>query len=219
MTDEARTPEEERRTQDGEQPAAPEAASGTASQASDERSRAYSESPPMREDASEAPEADEGTGEGTDEGMDREIGRLRDEAQAHLEDARRIKAEFENYKKRMLREQTTIVERASGGLIERLLPVLDSFRLALVAADRTKNDREFLRGVELVYGELLEVLKKEGLEEIDAEGKPFDPEVHEAVMQVSSPDVPDGHVAEVMRTGYTVRGRVIRPAMVSVGKS
>lgn len=212
MTDEARTPEEELTMQAGEQPAASGPASGTASQASDEMSRADSETPPLREDASEAGEA--GTGE-----MDRELDRLRDEAQTHLEDARRIKAEFENYKKRILREQTAVIERASGSMIERLLPVLDSFRLALVAADRTKNDREFLRGVELVYGELLEVLKKEGLEEIDAEGKPFDPEVHEAVMQVSSPEVPDGHVAEVMRTGYTVKGRVIRPAMVSVSKN
>lgn len=212
MTDEARTPEDGFRRTTGDEPATPEAASGPASQASDEESRAFSDTPPMREDAAEADEADAG-----DEGMNREIELLRREAQSHLEDARRLKAEFENYKKRMLREQTAVIERASESLVDRLLPVLDSFRLAIVAADRTRNDKEFLRGVELVYGELLEVLKKEGLEEIDAEGKPFDPELHEAVMQVVA-DVPEGHVAEVMRTGYRLKGRVLRAAMVSVSK-
>jgi len=196
----------------GDEPAAPEAAAGAASQAPDEMSRANSDASPMREDASGADETAP-----DDDGMTREIERLRSEAQSHLDDARRLKAEFENYKRRMLREQTAVLERASAALVERLLPVLDSFRLAIVAADRTKNDREFLRGVELVYGELLEVLKKEGLEEIDAEGKPFDPEVHEAVMHVAS-DIPAGHVAEVMRTGYTLKGRVVRPVMVSVSK-
>lgn len=211
MTDEARTPEDESRPQSGEQLGATGAASGAAPQASDEMPDAQSSvTPPAHQGASEVP--------GDEElGIEREIELLRIEAESHLNDARRIKAEFENYKKRMVREQTALLERASVSLIERLLPVLDSFRLAVVAADRTKNDKEFLRGVELVYGELLDVLKKEGLEEIDAEGKPFDPELHEAVMQVEA-DVPEGHVAEVMRTGYRLKGRVLRAAMVSVAK-
>lgn len=215
MTNEARTPEDEPRPQSGEQPDGTRAASGAASgetpQASDEMPDAQSSvTPPAHQGASEAPEGEE-------LGTEREIELLRIEADSHLNDARRIKAEFENYKKRMVREQTALLERASVSLIERLLPVLDSFRLAVIAADRTKNDKEFLRGVELVYGELLDVLKKEGLEEIDAEGKPFDPELHEAVMQVEA-DVPEGHVAEVMRTGYRLKGRVLRAAMVSVSK-
>lgn len=215
MTDEARTPEDESRPHPGDQPDPVEAASGAASvstpQASDETPDAQtSETPPAHQGASEAPEGD-------DLGIEREIELLRIEAESHLNDARRIKAEFENYKKRMLREQTVLLERASSSLVERLLPVLDAFRLAIVAADRTKNDREFLRGVELVYGELLDVLKKEGLEEIDAEGKPFDPEMHEAVMQVEA-DLPGGHVVEVMRTGYRLNGRVLRAAMVSVAR-
>ena len=171
----------------------------------------------LRSQAGEMPTADEAAPEGDDDDLRDHIERLRGEAQSHLDDARRLKAEFENYKKRMLREQTTMMERASESLIERLLTVLDAFSLAIIAADRTKSDKEFLRGVELVYSELIEVLKKEGLEEIDAAGKPFDPEVHEAVMQVEA-DVPDGHVVDVMRTGYRVKGRVIRPAMVSVAR-
>lgn len=211
MTDEARRPEDETRPDAGDMPDAAEPSSGSASQASDEMPDAQSSTtPPAHQGASEASEDDE-------LGIEREIELLRIEAESHLNDARRIKAEFENYKKRMLREQSALLERASSSLVERLLPVLDSFRLAIVAADRTKSDREFLRGVELVYGELLEVLRKEGLEEIDAEGKPFDPEVHEAVMQVDA-DVPAGHVVEVMRIGYRLKGRVLRAAMVSVAR-
>lgn len=213
MTDEARTPEVASRPQSGDQPDPSKTASGTTSapQASDEMLDAQSSTtPPAHQGASEAPGGEE-------LGIEHEIELLRIEAESHLNDARRIKAEFENYKKRMLREQSVLLERASTSLVERLLPVLDSFRLAIVAADRTKNDKEFLRGVELVYGELLDVLKKEGLEEIDAEGKPFDPEVHEAVMHVEA-GAPGGHVVEVMRTGYRLKGRVLRAAMVSVAR-
>lgn len=146
-----------------------------------------------------------------------ELDRVREEAKAHLDDARRIKAEFENYKKRMLKEQTAMLERASEAVVERMLPVLDAFRLALIAADRTSDYDGLVRGVELVYGELSDLLHKEGLEEIDAEGKPFDPSIHEAVLTAED-GTPDGEpfVADVLRTGYRFKGRVLRPAMVKV---
>jgi molecular chaperone GrpE len=134
----------------------------------------------------------------------------RDEYLAHLQ---RTQAEFDNYRKRMLRDQTTHLERATANLIEQLLPVLDSFELALGSGG---TDVERLRkGVELVYGELLGVLEKAGLERIEAHGKPFDPEEHEAVMHVESDDGEPG-VRDVVRTGYRLKGRVIRPAMVKV---
>ena len=134
----------------------------------------------------------------------------RDEYLAHLQ---RTQAEFDNYRKRMLRDQTAHLERATAGLIEQLLPVLDAFELALNSAG---TDVERLRkGVELVYGELLGVLEKAGLERIEAHGKPFDPEEHEAVMHVESDDGEPG-VRDVVRTGYRLKGRVIRPAMVKV---
>jgi molecular chaperone GrpE len=145
-----------------------------------------------------------------------ELERVRAEAASHLDDTRRLKAEFENYRKRVLREQTSLVEHASAALIERLLPVLDNFELALIAADRTKDYDALVRGVELVYGELLDVLHKEGLAKIEAEGTPFDPERHEAVMEAESPATGDPYVADVLRTGYTLKGRVVRPSMVKV---
>ena len=134
----------------------------------------------------------------------------RDEYLAHLQ---RTQAEFDNYRKRMLRDQTTHLERATGGLVEQLLPVLDSFELALGSAG---TDVERLRkGVELVYGELLGALEKAGLQRIEAVGKPFDPEEHEAVMHVED-DGGEPGVRDVVRSGYRFKGRVIRPAMVKV---
>ncbi len=134
----------------------------------------------------------------------------RDEYLAHLQ---RTQAEFDNYRKRMLRDQTTHLERAAAGLVEQLLPVLDSFELALGSGG---TDVERLRkGVELVYGELLGALEKAGLERIEALGKPFDPEEHEAVMHVED-DGGEPGVRDVVRSGYRFKGRVIRPAMVKV---
>jgi molecular chaperone GrpE len=134
----------------------------------------------------------------------------RDEYLAHLQ---RTQAEFDNYRKRMLRDQTTHLERATAGLVEQLLPVLDSFELALGSGG---TDVERLRkGVELVYAELLAALEKAGLERMEALGKPFDPEEHEAVMHVED-DGGEPGVRDVVRSGYRFKGRVIRPAMVKV---
>lgn len=144
---------------------------------------------------------------------DDELARItaeRDEYLAHLQ---RTQAEFDNFRKRTLRDQTAHLERATAGLIEQLLPVLDAFELALGSAG-TDVDR-LRKGVELVYGELLGVLEKAGLERIEAHGKPFDPAEHEAVMHVESDDGEPG-VRDVVRTGYRLKGRVIRPAMVKV---
>jgi len=141
----------------------------------------------------------------------------RKEAAEHLDDLKRLKAEFENYRKRVIREQTSMVERASEQLVERLLPVLDNFELALIAADRTKDYDALVRGVELVFGELADLLHKEGLQKIEALGKPFDPTQHEAVLEVGDgPAEGNPVVAEVVRNGYTLKGKVVRPAMVKV---
>ena len=139
------------------------------------------------------------------------------QAAEHLDDLQRLKAEFENYRKRVLKEQTQLVERASQQLVEKLMPVLDNFELALIAADRSKDYDSLVRGVEIVYGELMDLLHREGLQKIEAVGKPFDPNQHEAVLEVGDgPAEGDPVVAEVVRNGYTLKGRVLRPAMVKV---
>jgi molecular chaperone GrpE len=138
------------------------------------------------------------------------------ERDEYLDTLRRVQAEFENYRKRVIKEQTALVDRATSGLVEQLLPVLDSFELALKNLDWAGSDEieSVRKGLELVYGELLGVLEKAGLSRIEAEGKPFDPNVHEAVMQEDGDGEPV--VTDVLRTGYTLKGRVLRPAMVKV---
>jgi molecular chaperone GrpE len=141
-----------------------------------------------------------------------------DEVSVYREHLQRLQAEFENYRKRVLREQTQAVELAAKPVIQRLLEVLDDFDLALMhAQDRPDFDR-FLHGVELVYAKLVDTLRAEGLERIEAQGKPFDPELHEALMQTGSGDG-DPTVADVLRPGYTLKGRVLRPAGVRVERT
>jgi molecular chaperone GrpE len=135
-----------------------------------------------------------------------------DEYRAHLQ---RLQAEFDNYRKRVLREQTAAVELASEPVMRRLLEVLDDFELALLHAGEDVDEDRLLKGVELVYAKLLDALGAEGLERIEAEGQPFDPSLHEALMQTGDGEG-ELRVAEVFRPGYTLRGRVIRPAGVRV---
>jgi len=145
-----------------------------------------------------------------------ELDEARAQAAEYLDHLRRLQAEFDNYRKRVLKEQTHAMELAAEPVVRRLLEVLDEFELALMSADEKPDFDRFLHGVELVFAKLVDSLKAEGLERIEAEGKPFDPELHEALMQTGEGD----HVvvADVLRPGYTLRGRVIRPAGVRVSR-
>ncbi|MCZ7527777.1 MAG: nucleotide exchange factor GrpE [Acidimicrobiia bacterium] len=151
--------------------------------------------------------------------VEADLARLASERDEYLDALRRVQADFENYRKRMLREQTALVERATEGLVEQLLPVLDSLELAVRNAEpgESAESDKLLKGVELVFAELLGVLEKAGLRRIDAEDRPFDPNLHEAVMQVDG-EHEEPVVADVMRTGYELKGRVLRPAMVKVAR-
>ncbi len=144
-----------------------------------------------------------------------ELEKARREAAEYRDHLLRLKAEFDNYRKRVLKEQTRAVEMAAEPLVRRLLEVLDEFDLALMAAERRPDFDKFLHGVELVYAKLLESLRAEGIERMEATGKPFDPEVHEALMQSGEGDG-EPVVGDVFRQGYTMHGRVIRPAGVKV---
>jgi molecular chaperone GrpE len=139
----------------------------------------------------------------------------RGEASQYLDHLRRLQAEFDNYRKRVLKEQTDLAELGAMPVARRLLEVLDDFELALLAADETHDFEKFVKGVELVYAKLADALKAEGLERIQAENAPFDPELHEALMQTGEGDG-EPVVVDVLRPGYTLKGRVLRPAGVRV---
>lgn len=155
-------------------------------------------------------------GDGT-EGADLagDLESARGEAAQYLDHLRRLQAEFDNYRKRVLKEQTDLAELGAMPVARRLLEVLDDFELALMAADETHDFDKFVKGVELVYAKLADSLKAEGLERMEAQGQPFDPELHEALMQTGDGDG-EPVVVDVLRPGYTLKGRVLRPAGVRV---
>ncbi len=145
-----------------------------------------------------------------------ELAEARARAAEYLDHLQRLQAEFENFRKRTMKEQTRALEFGSEGLVRRLLEVVDEFELALASAGSRPELAPFTRGVELVHAKLLDALRAEGVEPLDAVGRPFDPELHEALMG-SSDDEGEHYVEDVLRTGYRLKGRVIRPAGVRVG--
>jgi molecular chaperone GrpE len=138
---------------------------------------------------------------------------------SYLEALRQLQADFENYKKRVVRDQQEYAEMKSVKLMEELLPIVDNFSLALASLEGKDSATKKLRkGIELVYAELFALLEKQGLEKIDAEGAIFDPEFHDAVSHEDNGEHEQEIVTEVLREGYKVRGKVVRPAMVKVAK-
>ena len=131
--------------------------------------------------------------------------------------AMRTQADFENYRKRAAREKEDAIKFANAVLLEKLIPVLDNYEFGLQAA-RAEGNQAILIGFEMVAKQLQEFLSGNGVEVIDAEGKPFDPNLHEALGQEESATVPEGVVLRQIRKGYKLRDRLIRPANVFVSK-
>jgi len=129
----------------------------------------------------------------------------------------RKQAEFENYKKRMDREKSEFTQFASAELMKELLNALDSFDLAIRnAAAEGKGAENTLRGFELIYKQLQDTLARFGLKPVEARGRKFDPNFHQAVSTQQTKEVEENTVIDEMRKGYTLNGRLLRPAMVSV---
>ncbi|MFQ5699921.1 MAG: nucleotide exchange factor GrpE [Myxococcota bacterium] len=143
--------------------------------------------------------------------------------QAQLDEARdkylRLAADFENYKRRTLRERQELFQYANEGLVKELLVTVDNLDRALDYAQQSigeDGDKTLLEGVELTRRSLWGALEKIGVAMEDPTGEPFDPNLHEAVRQVSTSAVPAGHVVEVLQKGYVLKDRLLRPALVVV---
>ncbi len=136
-----------------------------------------------------------------------------------LEDLRqtllRRQADFDNFRKRIEKERTEDQKRATGRVIEQLIPVLDGFEQAL-AAHKEAEYESYRKGFELIYKQLLDNLAKLGAERVEPVGKQFDPHLHQALDRLESTKHPDGTILEVFQPGYVYHGRVLRPAMVRV---
>ena len=141
---------------------------------------------------------------------------LQEERDSLKDQVLRTRAEFDNYRKRLNREAEQNKKMATEELVRDLLPILDNLELAL---EHGKESAEGLtEGVQMVYNQLHEALTRHGLETIESKAVPFDPNVHEALMQAPSDEVPEGHVLQTFQKGYRLYERVIRPAKVVVSQ-
>ncbi len=139
-----------------------------------------------------------------------------EELQSAREKLARAAADFDNFRKRLQKEKEDAIRYANEALLESLLPVIDNFELGLQAARQSSDVQGILTGMEMVRTQLQRFLADSGLEEVHAEGQPFDPHHHEAVERQSTPDHPEGTVLAQRRKGYKLRDRLIRPAIVVV---
>jgi molecular chaperone GrpE len=133
----------------------------------------------------------------------------------------RTTADFENFKKRAAREKQEAIKFANESLLQKLVPVLDTFDRAVSATQNGQTDavKSLQTGVSMVFQQLKQALAEAGLEEVDATGKIFDPNLHEAVSQKETADAPEGQVVQQLRKGYKLRERLLRPATVIVAKA
>jgi molecular chaperone GrpE len=168
----------------------------------------------------EAREAAEETVEGTVEDAPEEP--EKDERDAKIEDLNnrylRLMAEFDNYRKRTEKEKASQFQSGEAKVLEKILPVLDSFERGMKAVPEEKHEDPVFQGMDKIYKQLMKTLTDLGVEPIDAEGKPFDLELHNAVMQVENDELEENTVAAELQKGYTFKGAVLRHSMVSVVK-
>jgi molecular chaperone GrpE len=132
--------------------------------------------------------------------------------------AMRTQADFENYKKRCQREKEEAVKYANTSLLERLVAIIDNFELGLSAAKADGENSAIYSGMSMVLKQLNDFLSDNGLQPIEAEGQPFDPNMHEAIGQEPSDTVPENHVTRQTRRGYRFKDRLLRPSSVVVSK-
>jgi molecular chaperone GrpE len=145
-----------------------------------------------------------------------DVNQLKTDLAAAQDRLLRAQAELENYRKRVQREQEETVKFESFRLVRDLLPPLDSLGLAMNSAAQSGDFQSLLDGIQMVNQQFLDVLKAHSVEPIPAEGKPFDPNLHEALSQIPAADVEPMTVIQVVETGYRLHDRVVRPARVIV---
>ena len=143
-----------------------------------------------------------------------ELEKLTAEVKEKSDKALRLQADFENFRRRTSKEKDELAAVVTQGVMKDMLPLLDNFERAMAA--ETTDMETFQKGVEMIFTQFQEVLKKNGLEHIETEGKKFDPNFHQAVMRVQNDELEDDDIAQELQKGYMVKGRVIRPSMVQV---
>ena len=149
---------------------------------------------------------------------DEEIQQLKQDVQENEEKYLRLYAEFENYKRRIQKENQTMKAYKAQDVLNDILPTIDNIERALQIDGEDEQFKSLKKGVEMVHESLLNALSKNGLEKIDAEGQQFDPNVHQAVVQGENPDYESGQITQELQSGYKLKERVLRPSMVKVNQ-
>jgi molecular chaperone GrpE len=150
------------------------------------------------------------------ENLKNELNEMRTKADEYLDGWQRARADFANYKKRVERDQAQVYQMAVGSIVKRYLEVLDDLERALNNRPASGEGATWAEGIELVYRKLLAILEAEGVKQMDADGQFFDPNLHEAISQENSPEHESGQIIEVIKQGYLLGERIIRPALVRV---
>jgi molecular chaperone GrpE len=148
--------------------------------------------------------------------LDERLAEEQKKAQDYLRQLKYLQADFENYRKRTEKQVNELTVRSNEKLIAALLCIVDDLERALYSGKETDDGTALLEGVEMIHGNLVRMLEKEGLERIDAVGKVFDPKLHEIGVRIARSDCEEGLVLEEVRKGFVFKGRVIRPCMVNI---
>ncbi|MDQ0173438.1 nucleotide exchange factor GrpE [Paenibacillus tundrae] len=145
-----------------------------------------------------------------------EIARLTAEAEEHQQRLIRAQADFDNFRRRTQKEKEELAKYASMKLITELVPVIDNFERAMATVPEGTESESFSKGIQMIFRQLESVLNNEGLTAMETVGQPFNPEFHQAIMQVESDEYEEGTVVEEVQKGYMLKDKVLRPAMVKV---
>lgn len=148
--------------------------------------------------------------------LEAELMQSKDQANEYFAHLQRLQAEFDNYRKRTQKEKEETVRYAAERIVEAMLPILDNFERAVNSTKTNQDFNAFSQGVEMIFKLMQNTLAKEGLTVIEAVGEPFDPNLHDAVLQVESGEYPENTVVEELQKGYYLKEKVLRPSMVKV---
>jgi molecular chaperone GrpE len=150
--------------------------------------------------------------------LQRELQDVQARVNEYLDGWQRERAEFQNYKKRMDSSREQLYQTTVGSVVRRYLVVVDDLERALARRPQDGDGAAWAGGVELIYRKLLQALEADGVQVIQADGQLFDPNLHEAIQQEPSPEHQSGQIIEVLQKGYTISGRVLRPATVRIAQ-
>lgn len=185
-------------------------------QTQDETQQGTAQSHPEENEAVEEKEQPEVKEQADDSEQTEVIEQLQKEKEDYKSRFLRVQADYDNFRRRKKEEKAAEAKYRSQSLAEKLIPALDNFERALHVQPEGSEAQSLLEGMDMVYRQLKDAFEAENIREIQAEGQPFDPQIHQAVMQVDNEDYEPNTVIEVMQKGYQLNDRVIRPSMVKV---